>query len=299
MIELSCLFVLLIAKFIPNTLYSSIFAKGEFLSVTLSIVIVLYVYLHYFFRLYNDYYNGGEFKKAIKINFSYLFLCITILLGIQYYLSTDNFEMLVIRLIMYTILFILLYSIYNNSIKKEYQIYSKSYIIIKIIKTIILFFLVYIARQSTISNIFKNIDYSLLFFTLLTILEFYIQIKKEYWLHVYNFNMIVELIARTNNLSVNYFIENFNDKRLNLEINFLLRLSFIRLFEVYKLEYRLKKHITKIYGEDNNINETIKLFRKYIFSNYMRRHSDKWIIPSNFLAILQNTKKNGRRCFLI
>lgn len=291
MIAILCLIALLIAKSLPIFLYSSLYARGEFLNSSISIIITVYLYLYYFFKLYNKYYFDNLYKKALKIDISYLIVCITIILGIRYYSEISKIEHFIIRITMYSVIIYIIRDLYKNIFIPNKKQYGTIYIIFTLIQLSLYVSLILFARISNIYTINYFYKYIIILFSCLAFCEIYISRKKEYWFHRNNFIIILKPLLLIN-FGRNYE-EIITNESLNLEIRYLLKLSFIRRIECKKLENRFSKQLIKcgiknkepIFGE----------FKKHIWSFYMKRQTDKWFIPSIMSTLIQNLKRNGRR----
>lgn len=295
MIALICLVSVFFAKIIPEIIYTSVYAKGEFLNVAISVIIVIYVYIYYFIRLYNDYYDGGKIKKAIKIDLSYLFLCFTILLGVRHYTTKCIIEQIAIRLIMYVVVIFIIKDLWVFVFKKECKLYSTKYAIILAIRGLILASLIIIARITNAFTIFKFYKSIIYLFVAEAILEYISYAKSKYWMHENSFNLILKFLAKTTLNGKELVEKAINDKNLNLEIKFLLGLSFIRRLGLNNLTRKLYKYSKKNNPEQVVSKKQQQEFKNYIYSNYMRRNLDMSFLPSIVTQKLQSKEKYGRR----
>mgnify|MGYP000959484141 CR=1 FL=1 len=295
MIALICLVSVFFAKIIPEIIYTSVYAKGEFLNVAISVIIVIYVYIYYFIRLYNDYYDGGKIKKAIKIDLSYLFLCFTILLGVRHYTTKCIVEQIAIRLIMYIVVTFIIKDLWVFVFKKECKLYSVKYTIILALRGLILVSLIIIARITNAFTIFKFYKLIVYSFVAEAILEYISYVKSKYWMHENSFNLILEFLAKTTLNGKELVEKAINDKNLNLEIKFLLGLSFIRRLELNNLTRKLYKYSKKNNPEQVISKKQQQEFRNYIYSNYMRRNLDMSFLPSVVTQKLQSREKDDKR----
>lgn len=295
MIALICLVSVFFAKIIPEIIYTSVYAKGEFLNVAISVIIVIYVYIYYFIRLYNDYYDGGKIKKAIKIDLSYLFLCFTILLGVWHYTTKCIIEQIAIRLIMYVVVTFIIKDLWVFVFKKECKLYSTKYAIILALRGLILASLIIIARITNAFTIFKFYKSIVYLFIAEAILEYISYAKSKYWMHENSFNLILEFLTKTSLNGKELLEKVINNKNLNLEIKFLLGLSFIRRLELNNLARKLYKYSKKNNPEQVISKKQQQEFKNYIYSNYMRRNLDMSFLPSIITQKLQSKEKYGRR----
>lgn len=295
MIALICLVSVFSAKIVPEIIYTSIYAKGEFLNVAISVIIVIYVYIYYFIRLYNDYYDGGKIKKAIKIDLSYVFLCFTILLGVRHYITKCIVEQIVIRLIMYVVVTFIIKDLWIFVFKKECKLYSAKYVIILALRGLILVSLIIVARITNALTIFKFYKSVVYLFVAEAILEYISYARSKYWMHENNFNLILKFLTKTSLNGKELLEKAINDKNLNLEIKFLLGLSFIRRLELNNLVRRLYKCSKKNNPEQVVSKKQQQEFKNYIYSNYMRRNLDMSFLPSFVIQKLQSREKYGKR----
>ena len=295
MIALICLVSVFSAKIIPELIYTSVYAKSEFLNVAISVIIVIYVYIYYFIRLYNDYYDGGKIKKAIKIDLSYIILCFTILLGVRHYTTKCIIEQIAIRLVMYVIVTFIIKDLWIFVFKKECKLYSVKYVIILVLRGLVLVSLIIIARITNAFTIFKFYKLIVYLFVVEAILEYISYAKSKYWMHENNFNLILKFLTKTSLNSKELLEKAINDKNLNLEIKFLLGLSFIRRLELNNLARRLYKCSKKNNPEQVISKKQQQEFKNYIYSNYMRRNLDMSFLPSVVIQKLQSRKEYGRR----